>query len=854
MKRNFFRLLLSAVLLMCSAAAGAVGTQPSGAGTSDNPYQIATKNNLLWFADHVNHGNLTACAILTADITVNTGVLDSDGNLNSGTFETWTPIGNWGDGSVYKGFAGEFNGGGHTISGLYFNDEKKEPVGLFGMADNNGYIHDVGVKDSYFRGKSHVAGICGDLAKGKIENCWNGATVIGASGCAGGITGSCWYSSSVSGCHNIGKISPINSNVCGGICGSVTKNVDDKKIYVSNCVSLEGKCDRAYNLSNGTDTCIISNVSIQKASAFESGEVCWKLNGKKIDTKWRQQIGTDSYPVWTGNLLVNHSDEKGYYNETMCEASANHIHCFSTMLVPRCDNSVITYWHCSKCSKDFTDADRTKEETVAHKSGHFPDYHMEIMPTETSVGNYGYYRCTNCNAMFKDELCSVLTNMDEMTIPYAKTSEIWYTSTDKETVQPYPNAFGATITGNKYDCGLGVITFDKELTGIGMLAFSQCRSLQSINIPSSATTIGNAAFNNCSLLQSINIPSSATTIGKRAFNNCSSLPSINIPSAVTCIGEDAFNGCTSLQEINIPSDSKLEIISGTAFANCPNLTSITFPPHLKEIEASAFDNCSSLKSITFKSLPEISSNAFGPSYKQIISPIDLYDSDKPYIGTSLDNYPSQLFRLRYHRTLEPGKWGTIVLPFALYSGYGGLAFYELKEMTIGDESGSLTFTRVDEPEAGVPYLFRNETDSEYEFTLEGRSPDARDIILTPKDQTAGAFKMKGSFKQTSLNTTDKPNDNLYYLKEGGFYHANGKINIAPFRAYIEGHGASPVQSFMLMVNDGGVTAVPGILDGDGTLDETEAIYDLSGHRLDAPVEGQVNIIRLKSGKTVKQMF
>ena len=807
MDKNLSRFLLSAVLLMCSAAAGAVGTQPSGAGTSDNPYQIATKNNLLWFADHVNHGNLTACAILTADITVNTGVLDSEGNLNSGTFETWTPIGNWGDGSIYKGFAGEFNGGGHTISGLYFNDEKKEPVGLFGMADNNGYIHDVGVKDSYFRGKSHVAGICGDLAKGKIENCWNAATVIGTSGCAGGITGSCWYSSSVSGCHNIGNVSSADTDVCGGICGSVTKNVDDRKIYVSNCVSLEGKCDRAYNLSNGTDIRIISNVSIQNSSAFAGGEACWILNGEKIDTKWRQQTGTDSYPVLTGNLLVNHSDEKGYYNETMCEASANHIHCFSKMFVTRCDNSVITYWHCSECSKDFTDADRMKEETVAHKSGHFPDYNMEIMPTETSVGRYGFYRCTNCNDMFKDELCSVLTNMDEMRIPFAKTSEIWYTSTDKETVQPYsPDAFGATITGNKYNCGLGVITFDKEVTGIGLSAFRACRSLQSINIP----------------------------------------------SAVTCIGMNAFNGCTSLQEINIPSNSKLESIRYSAFANCPNLTSITFPPHLMKIEASAFYNCSSLKSITFKSLPEIPTEAFGSSYKQDISPIDLYDSDKPYIGTSLNNYPSQYFAPRYHRTLEPGKWGTIVLPFALVTGYGGLAFYELKEMTIGDESGSLTFTRVDKPEAGVPYLFRNETDSEYEFMLEGKSSDAKNIILTPKDQTAGAFTLKGSFKQNQLDGAS--NKNLYYLKGNEFYHANGKINIAPFRAYIEGHGAAPVQSFMLIVNDGGVTAVPGILDGDGTLDETEAIYDLGGHRLDAPIEGQVNIILLKSGKTIKKMF
>ena len=118
MDKNLSRFLLSAVLLMCSAAAGAGVLMPIGTGTSDNPYQIATKDELWWFANHVNHGNLTACAILTADITVNTGVLDSEGNLNSGTFETWTPIGNWGDGSGYNGFAGEFNGGGHTISGL----------------------------------------------------------------------------------------------------------------------------------------------------------------------------------------------------------------------------------------------------------------------------------------------------------------------------------------------------------------------------------------------------------------------------------------------------------------------------------------------------------------------------------------------------------------------------------------------------------------------------------------------------------------------------------------------------------------------------------------------------------------
>ena len=353
MKQNVSGFLLSTVLLMCSVAAGAVGTQPSvGDGSTDNPYRIATKDNLLWFADFVNRGNLTACAMLAADITVNTGVLDSSGNLTSGTFETWTPIGSWGtESGISKGYSGEFNGGGHTISGLYFNDESRSAVGLFGMADNNGYIHDVGVKDSYFRGKSHVAGICGDLAYGRIGNCWNGATVIGASGCAGGLTGSCGQSSSVSACYNIGNVSSAESNLCGGICGSVSKNTN-YTYSVSNCVTLYPKCDRAYNLSDDADISVISNVFIRDAEDFASGEACWTLNGNKIDTKWRQQIGEDTYPVFTGNCLVNCYNYY-YYNETMCDHSSNRIHDFELNTLPRSDGGYFNCWHCKNCGNDY---------------------------------------------------------------------------------------------------------------------------------------------------------------------------------------------------------------------------------------------------------------------------------------------------------------------------------------------------------------------------------------------------------------------------------------------------------------------------------------------------------------------
>ena len=346
-----------------------------GDGTKNNPYQIATLENLLWFANYVNAGNTSACAELTADITLNTGVLDSNGNLNSGTFMEWTPMGTY-----EKGYSGEFNGNGHTINGLYVNEKDNDRAGLFGMAVSGAYIHDLGVKDSYFCGNIWVAGICGDFASGTIENCWNGATVIGchSSPCTGGIAGSCWKNASVNGCYNIGNVSVESSDKsqCGGICGIVAKNTS-ATYSVSNCISLKGKCEEAYNvytenynyselLPNESYSSIgnasVSNVYNDKdASAFKSGEVCWILNGNQRSITWRQQLGTDDFPAWTGDNIV-YNDATGYHNETVCEVAENHIHNWMTpKTITQSDGSKISFYHCEECRKYYQSDDRTIE-------------------------------------------------------------------------------------------------------------------------------------------------------------------------------------------------------------------------------------------------------------------------------------------------------------------------------------------------------------------------------------------------------------------------------------------------------------------------------------------------------------
>ena len=127
---------------------------------------------------------------------------------------------------------------------------------------------------------------------------------------------------------------------------------------------------------------------------------------------------------------------------------------------------------------------------------------------------------------------------------------IYYISSDNNIVTPYStSAFGANIISNTYENGLGVITFDADVTSIGTYAFNECSSLTEITIPDSVTSIGKYAFYYCRSLTSINIPDGVTSIGAHAFDYCSKLTEITIPDSVTEIGNRAFYNCTSLTSV-----------------------------------------------------------------------------------------------------------------------------------------------------------------------------------------------------------------------------------------------------------------------------------------------------------------
>lgn len=195
--------------------------------------------------------------------------------------------------------------------------------------------------------------------------------------------------------------------------------------------------------------------------------------------------------------------------------------------------------------------------------------------------------------------------------------------------------------------------FPKSLKAIGEWAFSGCKNLKSITIPSTVTSIGYGAFNGCSNITQaefcsletlcnilfendesnplyyahhlyidgkeitkLEIPNSAESIGDYAFTGCSYLTSVTIPQSITNIGINAFEGCTnvekliyeegcettlrtyltSIKEITLPST--LSKIGDFSFENCTYITNFTIPHTVKSIGKFAFFDCYGLKEIS----------------------------------------------------------------------------------------------------------------------------------------------------------------------------------------------------------------------------------------------------------------
>ena len=263
-------------------------TKPSGDGTSAKPYQIGTAEELYWFVALVNGdtsvegvaaADKAACAELTTNITVNSGVLKSDGSLadEANSFTAWTPI----SGDDNNPYTGTFDGKGYTISGLYFNDTSRDHIGLFGLVGSGSKIYNVGIVDSYFKGYNNIGGVCGCcFSSGEITNCYNTGTVIGTGVYSGGVCGRNY--GTITDCYNTGNVCGTSTRNqeggVGGVCGINSANHNMSTITRS---YNSGKVSGVYNVggvcgaSSGYDAKITDCYNTGKVSGTEDvGGIC----------------------------------------------------------------------------------------------------------------------------------------------------------------------------------------------------------------------------------------------------------------------------------------------------------------------------------------------------------------------------------------------------------------------------------------------------------------------------------------------------------------------------------------------------------------------------------------------------
>ena len=253
--RSILSVLLAALLLVTStpltpAFAGEGGTVSpqsesgegpfaGGTGTADDPYQIATAEELWDFAELVNgtDGNSAdpgAHAKLMNDINLS----EICGENVDGQSVSWTPIGN----EAHR-YTGTFDGDGHTISGLYIDSSDNDYKGLFGYlstdGNNTGTVKDLSVSGSVkgdwyvggvvgrnggnvinctfsgsVSGNIYVGGVVGQNG-GTVENCYNTGSVSGNS--VGGVVG--YNSSTVENCYNTGTVNVSGNGYVGGVVG-----------------------------------------------------------------------------------------------------------------------------------------------------------------------------------------------------------------------------------------------------------------------------------------------------------------------------------------------------------------------------------------------------------------------------------------------------------------------------------------------------------------------------------------------------------------------------------------------------------------------------------------------------------
>lgn len=333
-----------------------------GTGTEADPYQISSAEELIWFAENVNSGNTDICAKVMNNIDLNNAEWAPIGNDSypyTGTFDGGEFIvSNFcvtaeknnqgffgyckdadikniitengkisGKGSL-GGIVGKAERGSITncINGSTISSTGSSNGGIVGICNNTQIISCVNNGDilqgAYQNGgivgsattslidccinygdisnTDHTGGIVAYNDNGTVSNCVNYGDIktTGPFYCyTAGIVANNRYSDSVvKNCLNLGSLSGTNGQGCK--ISAIVCATDNGGNNADNCYSLEGLGDLGF----------ANNSELVTEEQLKSGYVTWMLNEQNSKGVWKQTIGTDNYPNFSGDVVYKLGD------------------------------------------------------------------------------------------------------------------------------------------------------------------------------------------------------------------------------------------------------------------------------------------------------------------------------------------------------------------------------------------------------------------------------------------------------------------------------------------------------------------------------------------------------------------
>lgn len=381
--------------------------------------EISSADELYEFADLVNkEGMANLKAKLTADIVLNEGVTVMDNKdiltiqLNPDTakvktFRNWKPIGH-----QDCDFCGEFDGNGHTISGLYCVNDTA--AGLFGRVSSPAVIKNVILKDSYIESGSKCGGICGSVFSTwgliTINNCtFDG--IFASNYIGGGIVGELYTTNNmnIENCATRGRgVIKQDVSALGGIIGYL---YSPGVINVKNCYSCigvvkgtdsefkeGGLVGKTSNQQSTIDNCYylgnqnaigqllkelnVANCKSLSKEDFKSGKVAFLLNKFQDKPQWSQIIYTDPYPV--------------FFDDDKHTAEAATVYMVEGYACTDKNISADTFLY----------SNRNDEPAILVHNG--KRHHEAKQATCVEIGCLEYWECFDCSTLFSNAECTTI--------------------------------------------------------------------------------------------------------------------------------------------------------------------------------------------------------------------------------------------------------------------------------------------------------------------------------------------------------------------------------------------------------------------------------------------------------------